>query len=155
MVSKQATAVARGPEDGERLTAGPTSTRVAVSGTETGGRVSVVEMRLDGGWSGPPPHVHDEVEHVWWVLAGEVVLTTGETTARYGPGSCLFVPAGVPHSFSTDGTDGATVLEVDSPRALDGYFRDLHAAFPPGQPPDPAAVGAVMARHDTRALPPS
>lgn len=148
------TAYATGPGEGEVLAAGPSHNRVRVPGDATGGRLSVIEMRIDGGWGGPPPHVHDEVEHVWFVLDGEVELTIGDRVERYGEGSCVFVPAGVPHTFSTSTGGAVRILEIDSPRPLDGYFRDLAAAFPAGRPPDPEAVRAIMRRHDTRAVSP-
>lgn len=141
------------PGGGERLTAGPTATVVKVPGAATDGRLSAVEMHLGGGWDGPPPHVHGSVDHLWWVLDGRVRLRVGDEVHDLGAGACAFVPAGVPHGFSTVGSDGAVVLQVDTPRALDGYFRELAAVFPDAAPPDPAAVGAVMGRHDTHPLP--
>lgn len=137
------------PGTQERLEAGPTTTIVKVPGSQTGGRLSAVEMHLDGGWKGPPLHVHAVVEHTWYVLDGAVTLTVGDETTSFSRGDCLHVPAGTAHGFSTADTDGAVVLEVDSPKALDGYFRDLAASLVPGQPPDPADVGEIMHRHDT------
>lgn len=137
------------PGEGERLIAGPTVTIVKVPGNATGGRLGVVEMHLQADWPGPPSHVHEEVEHCWYVLEGSVTLTIDDDTSRFGPGSCLFVPAGTPHAFSTADGPAAVVLQVDSPRPLDDYFRELAAAFPPGEPVDPAEVADIMRRHDT------
>ncbi len=61
------------------------------------------------------------------------------------------MPAGVPHTSSTERSAGATILEVDLGRALDGYLRELQAVIGSG-PVDPAAVAEVMSRHDTRSL---
>ena len=135
----------------ERLTAGPTVTVVKVAGEETGGKRSVVEMHLEAGWSGPPLHAHETVEHTWYIVDGAVTLTVGDDVRTYGKGDALTVPAGTPHGFSTATTDGAVVLEVDTP-ALDGYFRDLAEAFPAGGPPDPAVIAEIMGRHDTRPI---
>ncbi len=135
-------------DGGPRLVAGPTSSRVVVGGDATGGRLSAVEMQIDAGWVGPPPHVHREVDHLWWVVGGEIELTVDGVASVHGPGDCVFVPAGVAHGFATAATAGAVVLQIDSPRALDGYFRDLADTIGAG-PPDHEAVAAVMARHDT------
>lgn len=150
MTTTPTTPVVAAPGCGEVATAGPTRSLIKVGSAATGGRLSAVEMHLQGGWSGPPPHVHGTVDHLWWVLAGAVRLTVGSEAHACGPGSCVYVPAHVVHGFSTADSDGATLLQVDSPRALDGYFRDLAAAFPPDRPVDPAAVAAIMRRHDTQ-----
>lgn len=139
--------------EGETLPAGPSATIVRVPGSATHGRLSVVEMRVEPGWEGPPPHVHDLVDHLWYVLDGTVELALDDARAQYGPEACLFVPAGVAHAFSTRGCGPVTLLQVDTPQALDGYFRELRDTFPPGQPVDRAVVGEIMRRHDTRPLP--
>lgn len=137
------------PGEGEELRAGPTVSVVKVPGTATDGQLGVAEMHLDAGWEGPPPHVHKQVHHVWYVLGGEVVFSVAGQSDRYPSGSCLYVPAGIPHGFSTGKGASATVLQIDTPRSLDGYFRDLVESFPPGEPVDPASVAVVMRRHDT------
>lgn len=141
--------IVRSPGEGDELIAGPTVSVVKVPGTATDDRLGIVEMHLDAGWEGPPPHVHERVHHVWYVLSGEVTFNVAGESDRYRPGSCIYVPAGVAHGFSTSGGGSGVVLQMDTPQSLDGYFRDLVKAFPPGQPVDPAAVGEIMRRHDT------
>lgn len=143
-------AIVRQPGEGEILRAGPTVSVVKVAGTSNGDRLGAVEMHLEAGWDGPPAHVHEQVDHLWYVLAGEVQLTIDDRRDRYAEGSCLFVPAGTPHAFGTSDTSQAVMLQVDTPRSLDGYFRELVEAFPPGVAPDPARIAAIMRRHDTR-----
>lgn len=109
-------------------------------------------MSLDADWEGPPPHIHDEIDHVWVVVAGEVRLRLGGEELLVGSGDVAWVPHGQPHSLSTGG-EAATMLQVDTPRPLDAYFRDLAEAFPRGTRPDPSTVIAIMARHDTRPSP--
>lgn len=141
--------IIQGPGEGELLEAGPTTTVVKVPGEATDGKLGLVEMRIDPGWAGPPPHVHGRVCHVWYVLEGEVQLTIGEESGRHGPGACLLIPAGTPHGFGTPEDRSAVILQVDTPMALDGYFRELTDAFPPGSPVDPELIGEIMRRHDT------
>lgn len=134
---------------GDRLAIGPARTVVRVAGASTRDRLSVVEMHVPGGWDGPPVHVHEVVDHVWYVVTGQVdVLIDGQRT-RARSGDVALVPRGVAHTFSTLDSGPVTLLEVDSGRALDGYFRDLERVLRTGVV-DPAAVGAVMRRHDTR-----
>lgn len=136
---------------GERVVAGPTSSEILLPGSVTDGQLSVVLMTLPSGWGGPPPHTHRQVAHVWYVLSGQVRLTLDDDEAIYDVGDCVFVPAGTPHAFGP-ATD-AQLLQVDSPVALDDYFRDLAATFGGGRTPDPSAIGEVMRRHDTFPVP--
>lgn len=135
--------------EGERIPAGPTVSIVRVPGADTDEQASVVELHLDAGWEGPPPHVHGEVAHCWYVLEGEVTLCIDGRNGHYGAGACLWVPAGTPHGFTTADGPAAIVLQVDTGRALDGYLRDLREAIPRGTPPDPTTIAEIMSRHDT------
>lgn len=137
------------PGTGTRIVAGPTTNEVLVPGAATAGALSAIGMHLPAGWNGPPPHVHERQAHLWYVLAGEVELMIDGRSSSYPGGSCLWVPPGVPHGFST--VVAATVLQVDTP-ALDDYFTDLASALGSAERPDPAAIAAVMARHDTRVV---
>jgi mannose-6-phosphate isomerase-like protein (cupin superfamily) len=142
-------AVVRQPGEGEVLRAGPTVSVVKVAGTSTDDRLGAVEMHLEAGWDGPPAHVHEHVNHLWYVLAGSVLLTIHGHQDLYTRGSCLFVPSGTPHAFGTADNSAAVLLQVDTPQSLDGYFRELVESFPPGVPVDPARIADIMRRHDT------
>ena len=69
-------------------------------------------------------------------------------------GGCAFVPHGTPHTFGSAGDRPARILEMDTPRTLDAYFRELTERFPPGAAVDPAAIGEVQRRHDTTPVAP-
>jgi len=51
-----------------------------------------------------PKHVHDTIEHVQYVLEGEMVIGTeeGEKVAREGDG--ILIPAGVAHWYENRGS---------------------------------------------------
>lgn len=138
-----------GPFDGELIDIGPTSTRVLVTGADSDDRLGLVEMHIAPGFGGPPPHRHRELHHVWYVLAGTARLTVEGEASDVDPGSCLLVPAGVGHTFANVSTTTVRLLQVDTPRPLDGYFRELAQAFPPGTEVDPEVTGEIMRRHDT------
>ena len=141
--------ILRRPDSGERLDAGPTSSVVKIGGDATGGRLSAVVIEVAADWEGPPPHVHARVDHLWWAIDGRLLLTVDGTRSSVEPGSCAFVPAGTPHSFASGPDSAATFLQVDSPMALDGYFRDLAGSIPAAGRPDPLLIGEIMQRHDT------
>lgn len=133
---------------GEMLRIGPTTTVIKVPGAAVRNRFGVVQMHLPAGFAGPPAHVHAEVDHLWVVQEGVVDLVVDGRVERVGAGDLAVARRGLPHTFSTLGSGPAVVLEVDIGTALDGYFRGLRDALGSGAV-DPAAVEAVMARHDT------
>jgi len=47
---------------------------------------------------GMPLHTN-EVEHEQYVLTGRAKVRIGETVHEVSKGSCLYIPAGVPHSY--------------------------------------------------------
>jgi mannose-6-phosphate isomerase-like protein (cupin superfamily) len=143
------TLLLRGPGEGTAIAAGPTVTTIKVAGRHSEGRIGVVEFELQPGFAGPPEHVHKQVNHVWYVLAGRIAVTVGEAKGELEAGACAFVPCGTPHSLGNPGRDVARVLEVDSPLTLDRYFEELGEAFPVGSVIDPTIVASIQARHDT------
>ena len=133
---------------GETLAIGPTVTVVKLPGAATAGRLGVVQMHIGADFAGPPPHVHQHIDHLWYVTDGTIELLLGGERIRAAAGDLALVPAGVAHSFNTHGSGPATVLEADVGRALDSYFRELRDALGTGAV-DPRTVAEVMRRHDT------
>ncbi len=82
--------------------------------------------------SGPPQlHVHHEDDEAWHVLEGTVTFRFADRTEEVGPGSTVFVPAGVAHTYQT--SEGTRYLVFLTPRlrALIGELqtnRDRSAA---------------------------
>jgi len=147
-------AVVSPPGGGDVLEIGPTRNLVRVAGDDTGGRLGVIEIDVAPGFAGPPLHVHAEIDHIWYVLDGAVAVRIGERSEVLEAGGCAFVPHGTPHTFGSAGDRPARILEMDTPRTLDAYFRELTERFPPGAAVDPAAIGEVQRRHDTTPVAP-
>ena len=78
---------------------------VLVSGAQTGGRYTLIDMLVPGG-GGPPPHRHD-FEEVFMLLEGELEFTfQGKTIAASAPAT-VAIPANAPHAFRN--VSGSTV----------------------------------------------
>jgi mannose-6-phosphate isomerase-like protein (cupin superfamily) len=142
-------AVVSPPGSGVVLEIGPTRNLVRVAGDDTGGRIGVIEIDVAPGFAGPPLHVHAEIDHVLYVLDGAVAVRIGDQSSVLEAGGCVFVPHGTPHTFGSTGDRPARLLQLDTPRTLDAYFRELTERFPPGAAIDPAAIGEIQRRHDT------
>lgn len=53
------------------------------------------------------PHVHDDCENIFHLLAGEVVVTQGETEQRLSAPAVVHNPRGVEHGARNDGDQPA------------------------------------------------
>jgi len=77
----------------------------------TGNSFSIHEWR----GSGPATlHVHHSDDEAWHVLEGELTFRYADRSETVGPGTTVFVPAGMPHTYSTGA--GARYLIVLTPQ---------------------------------------
>lgn len=67
---------------------------------------------------------------------------------RGGPGTFVFVPTGVPHSFGNSGAKLARMILIAAPSGHEGYFNEL-SALAKGGHPDPDALAKLRAKYDT------
>jgi mannose-6-phosphate isomerase-like protein (cupin superfamily) len=65
-----------------------------------------------GGLDDQTPHTEDEI---YVVQTGRATLVTPSGSARVGPGSVVFVPAGEAHSFTEIGEDLAMIVVFAPP----------------------------------------
>jgi quercetin dioxygenase-like cupin family protein len=101
---------------------------------DTGGALgAVVGSFFDKGY-GPPLHVHSREEEAAYVLEGQIRFRRGEDEVVVGPGTWVWQPRGVPHSFSVE-SESARVLFVFSPGGLERMFLD--GGTPAGDSPEP------------------
>jgi quercetin dioxygenase-like cupin family protein len=101
---------------------------VKASGRSTRGSVTVMEMVVG---QGPPRHTHTREDESIYVLTGTLDVECGGDRFEAGPGSFVFLPRGLPHTFhAVDET--ASGLLIVTPGGLDEYFADMHAALADG-----------------------
>jgi mannose-6-phosphate isomerase-like protein (cupin superfamily) len=68
-------------------------------------------------WRGSGPavvHVHHADDEAWHVLEGELTFRYSDRTETAGPGTTVFVPAGVAHTYTTG--ENARYLIILTPR---------------------------------------
>ena len=68
--------VVLGPGEGKMIPLPGHKVTHKVSGSETNGAYSMLEVELDG--DGPPLHIHKAEDEAFYVLEGEINLLTGE-----------------------------------------------------------------------------
>jgi quercetin dioxygenase-like cupin family protein len=127
---------------------------------ETGGRFALIETLSRKGTE-PPRHTHRYEDEAWYVLEGEVSFYVGDETRRATPGSFVFAPRGVPHSFVFE-TGVIRMLILLAPGGPEEHFRDPRFSEPakaltlppPGGPPDVTALVADMERYGVEVVGP-
>ena len=97
-------------------------------------------------WCGSGPatlHVHHSDDEAWHVLEGELTFRYSDRTETASPGTTVFVPAGVAHTYTAG--DDARYLIVLTPR-LSSLIAALQAEH------DPARQREIYRRFDSELL---
>ena len=114
------------PDTDESLThlgvVGDTYT-ILVSGADTAGRYTLIDMHVPPG-GGPPPHRHD-FEEMFTILEGEIELTFRGVSAVAATGETVNVPANAPHVFRNVSERPARLLCLCSPAGQEDFFKEV------------------------------
>ncbi len=119
----------------------------------------VMEMTLPVG-SGPPLHVHDDLDDTWYILDGEIVVRCGDDVSIVGPGHWVSMPRGVPHTFRAIGNRDVRLLLVHDNATFRDLIRDVgvpaEARVLPAAPvfPPMDELARILAAHDLRPVGP-
>jgi quercetin dioxygenase-like cupin family protein len=115
----------------------------------TGGQLSVFTATMPQGFS-PPRHIHTREDEVFLVLEGEVWFDLDGRRHLAGPGTSVYMPRGVPHTFRVT-SPVAKMLGVMTPGAFEALFRNLgtpaEARTLPTPGTHPLNIPAVMAEQ--------
>ena len=136
---------------------------ILISGEQTGGRYTLIDMLVPAG--GPPPHRHD-FEEMFYILEGELDVTFRGEVHRIGAGQSINIPANAPHVFRVASADPARFLCFCLPAGQEEFFRLVGEPLPgrtsSPTPPTPevlaerrAIVLGNAARFRSEFLPPT
>jgi quercetin dioxygenase-like cupin family protein len=134
--------------DGTAFVVGTAASVFKATKDSTAGVFSLAEVTIEPGTSGPPPHLHLETLDSFYVLAGTLSVRLRDDEIDAPAGSYACVPPGVVHTFANRSDGRVRFLNLNSPGGWEDYIRDMAAAMPPGEPPDPHVMAAVAARYD-------
>lgn len=134
--------------EGEHI-GGPTSVTIKATGEETAGTFYLGEATAAPGFAGPPPHVHDALHDMFYVLDGTLTLRLDDAVVDCETGTFVCVPPGVVHTFSNRNDTPARFLNFITPAGWENYMRDLAQALAAGQPTQ-QEIGAIASRYDFR-----
>lgn len=96
--------------------------RVLASADETGGVVGALDERNAQGLCAPP-HIHDDADEIFYVLAGDLTFFIGEKRIEAAAGAFVYLPRFVPHSFQCNSTE-AQVFNFLTPAGFEQLILD-------------------------------
>jgi quercetin dioxygenase-like cupin family protein len=134
------------PDDGGALprlgVVGDTYT-ILLTGQDTAGRFTLIDMHVPPG-GGPPPHRHD-FEETFTVLDGELELTFRGEHLIAVAGETVNVPANAPHSFTNASAQPARLPCICSPPGQENFFLAVGAPVATRTEPPPELDEATAA----------
>ena len=92
-------------------------------GGDTGESIMMFEETIPAGTKSTF-HLHHDSDEVAYVLTGEITFAIGDEVSAGGPGSCTFMPGGVPHAWKNTGEETGRVLFLYTPAKAGGLIEE-------------------------------
>lgn len=117
---------------------------IKITAEETNGAFSVVEGVYPP-QTGPPLHVHEEEDEIFYLLEGEFETQVGSVSFKASAGAWLSLPRKIPHGYKCVGNSSGKVLLVITPGGFEKSFVEI-ASLPP-DPQDMKKIIEIFARY--------
>ena len=139
------------PTGGRSLDLNTFEAVVLSTGDQTDGAFSLLRTQNEPPGFGPPLHIHHNAAEAFYVLEGEyrMYLPDGEYDCR--PGSFVYVPRGVSHTFQVTSEMPGKKLNIFAPHAMVGFFEALAAT---NGEVTTEQLAAIAADHDMEVVGP-
>jgi len=98
------------------------------TGKDTHGQFALIEAAGRRG-NVPPPHIHHREDEIFYVLEGEIVFWVGDRTIKGTPGTMIFLPRDVRHSFTIE-SEQYRMLILVTPAGFEAWFREFSVPAP-------------------------
>jgi quercetin dioxygenase-like cupin family protein len=109
-----------------------------LTGEHTGGQMTVMEFVGPKNY-GPPLHVHDIEDELFYIVEGEVWFHCGDAAAVHGSGALAWLPRGRPHTFQIR-SESARVLQVTTPAQFERFVAALGTPMEGSTSPEPEEI---------------
>ena len=123
-------------------------------GRETGGSIMMFEETIPAGTKSTF-HLHHHSDEVAYVLSGEVTFMTGDEVTVGGPGTCAFMPRGVPHAWKSTGAETGRVLFLYAPARAGGLIEEQQRTGRKFSSMSERELAEILERHGWEILGPS
>ncbi len=123
-------------------------------GGETGDSIMMFEETIPAGTKSTF-HLHRDSDEVAYVLSGEVTFKIGDDVTVGGPGSCAFMPRGVPHAWKSTGAETGLALFLYTPAAAGGLIEEQQRTGRGFRSMNERELKEILERHGWELLGPS
>jgi mannose-6-phosphate isomerase-like protein (cupin superfamily) len=123
-------------------------------GGETGESIMLFEETVPPGTKSTF-HLHHDSDEVAYVLSGEVTIMIGDKVTVGGPGSCTFMPRGVPHCWKSTGAETGRVVFLYTPAKAGGLIEEQQRTGRKFGSMNELELADILQRHGWELLGPS
>ena len=147
-----------GPGEGDKFWIVGDHLTFKVGPKQTHGKYTVATTHVPP-QSGPPPHVHAAEDEMFYILEGTMMFMDNQHTFLAGPGSAIYLPKGIPHTFKNVGDTQVKCILTALPSGFEAFVAECGepiTQIPCDKQVDEAAVGKLMAncsKYGVRILP--
>jgi mannose-6-phosphate isomerase-like protein (cupin superfamily) len=135
------------PGAGPQVDLGGLGVQFKIWGEATAGGLSIVEHPMAPGRLAMP-HVHQVEDELSYVLEGAIGVRVGDEIATAGPGTYVYKPKGIPHTFWNAGPAPARLIEIIWPAGFEHYFAKMGEAVRTAASPAEFGARAMQLRAD-------
>lgn len=96
---------------------------IRATAEDTGGRMTIVEVREPPGQEAPL-HVHHREDEAFYILEGSATIQVGDESFEVGPGDYALGPRDIPHRYSI-GPQGCRMLFICTPGGFEKLVREM------------------------------
>jgi len=130
------------------------SVALKLLGGATGDSIMMFEETVPAGTKSTF-HLHHGSDEVAYVLSGEVTFKIGGEITVGGPGTCAFMPRGVPHAWKNTGAETGRVLFLYTPAEAGGLLEEQQRAHRSFASMNEREVAEMCQRHGWEIVGPS
>ena len=94
---------------------------------DTNGAYSVIVTETPP-QAGPPPHIHENEEELFYVLKGNYLFFCGDKKIQAPEGSLVKLPKGIPHHFKNIDTIMGITINTIRPGGFENFFETIAQA---------------------------
>jgi mannose-6-phosphate isomerase-like protein (cupin superfamily) len=141
------------PGEGRLLDLGNFEALIIAEGAQTEESFSLIHTRREPPGFGPPLHRHRDAAEAFYVLEGTYLMYTDDRQDLCPPGSFVYVPRRVPHTFKVVSPGAGRKLNLFAPAAMVGFFEGLSRAEANGEA-SPDVLDRIAEEHDMEILGP-